>query len=151
MKLEAMDLEELARYAVTLKGWKWLPGMVDINGIRILYVRPNGEVRTVFDEGGYDAWLAHRTLIGASTNVGDHIPDFRDPATLGCLLAPVREAWGDRGIGIVAEWRPGRGAVSPVTLWGLSGSYPHGSTFRDVARVQHPTEAHALVAALEAA
>ena len=67
-------------------------------------------------------------------------PDFRDPATLGVLLGQVRGAWGepihtapcDDGAGGVYEWR----------------AWP----FADLSRYcAGPTEAHALVAALEAA
>jgi hypothetical protein len=63
-----------------------------------------------------------------------HTPDVRDPATLGCLLALVREAWGDSQIYVA-----GRG------LWDVFTSH-------DVEIVQDRyTEAEALVAALEAA
>ena len=66
----------------------------------------------------------------------DLLPDLTDPATLGCLLALVREAWGERTIGI--EWEDGEAAG-----WLITG-IEHNEISGD-------TEAEALVAALEAA
>jgi len=66
------------------------------------------------------------------------IPDLTDPATLGCLLALVREAWGDEAM---AAWpHPQAGRAKAWRVWrpGLPVAYG-------------PTEAAALVAALEAA
>ena len=68
------------------------------------------------------------------------IPDLTDPATLGCLLALVREAWGmPTGITVAYSDDTGRWVVS----W--SGG-THGGVCGEGA-----TEAAALVAALEAA
>ena len=76
-----------------------------------------------------DAW-------GSSTAV----PDLTDPATLGCVLALVREAWGD------SEMHMTLGAKGWVWLTGESRVY-------DVVMPINAgeTEAEALVAALEAA
>lgn len=51
--------------------FRWLPGM------RALYM---------MDESG---------VIYPSTNA---VPDLADPSTVGCLLALVRELWGDPGL-----------------------------------------------------
>ena len=62
------------------------------------------------------------------------LPDLTDPATLGCLLALVREAWVDPWVRVEPmsrEWR---------TLHSKAAPFCAG-----------PTEAAALVAALEAA
>jgi hypothetical protein len=56
----------LARRAVACRAWRWMPGMADCWG---------GRVR---EGDGLDRATA--------------FPDLTDPATLGCLLALVREA-----------------------------------------------------------
>jgi len=77
------ELKALARRAVACKGWRWMPGM---RGVRV-----DGTTDRIMDESE------------ASTPNADILPDLTDPATLGCLLALVREAftgadrlWGGR-------------------------------------------------------
>lgn len=78
----------------------------------------------------------------------DPLPDLTDPATLGCLLALVREAW--------APWRPG------LWLYVTVSSTPEGEfrfavsgRGRNSANVSmsdwYASEAEALVSALESA
>ncbi len=63
----------LSRRAVACKGWRWMPGM-----------------RTVRDDGhGFHIGCT----VAASKVKPEWLPDLQDPATLGCLLALVREAW----------------------------------------------------------
>ena len=71
-------------------------------------------------------------------------PDLSDPATLGCLLALVREAWGRRML--VAYYAP----LTTGQGWYVGDRFCGG---RDYPIVEAPsaTEAAALVAALEAA
>ena len=69
------DMLELARRAVACKHWRWTPGMLVLNGPRVLTV----------DE---------RDMTGL-------VPDLGDPATLGCVLALVRES---NGFGCLREW-----------------------------------------------
>ena len=109
----------LARRAVACAGWRWLPGMVDEYGDRATIVEPDGSI----------------------------LPDLTDPATLGCLLALVREAWGDDGLACVtAAYTHASGYEFRVL-----GGHHHGSTFQWMSERRHATEAEALVAALEAA
>jgi hypothetical protein len=108
---------ELAKRAVACKRWRWMPGMLTINGTRIQRT-PNVEITA--------AW-----------------PDLDDPATLGCLLALVREAWGDLGASV---WHDRR-----VGLWSwMAGGCTHG-VWRPFDEDGYTLEAEALVAALEAA
>ena len=68
------------------------------------------------------------------------VPDLTDPATLGCLLALVREAWGDPTLCVAYEhdtgyWHVGRWEDDGIAMRGKWGT----------------SEAHALTLALEAA
>jgi hypothetical protein len=77
---------------------------------------------------------------------GGATPDLSDPATLGCLLALVREAWGDPRLVAMDQ-----GDAGP--RWTLVRWDEEWGTVD--ARPGHPiaglTEAEALIAALEAA
>lgn len=115
---------ELARRAVACKGWRWMPGMLDMDGGRVL--QPLGLVTA------QRLQLAWAILSGPFA-----VPDLRDPATLGCLLELVREAWGPVIV------RPPEDAPAVVGWWEverLSDGKAWGGA----------TEADALVAALEA-
>lgn len=63
--------------AVACEAWRWRPGM--------LWWEREGLPDRVSGDGEWSGpW-------GAAV---DGWPDFRDPATLGCLVGLVREAWG---------------------------------------------------------
>ena len=75
---------------------------------------------------------------GIRTCRGELLPDLSDPATVGCLLALVREAWGDPclHVGLLpARWG----------VWTSQNMPLHECVGKAL------TEAEALVAALEAA
>jgi len=129
------EMIALARRAVACKGWRWMPGMKYIHRHDI----------------GPDVWSPRigrhgEKPVRAKTRK-DVLPMFHDPATLGCLLALVREAWND-----------------PAYLWGGHAEVRRDSeTLFVVLRFGHDangflverwvasgaTEAEALVAALE--
>lgn len=135
----------LGKRAVACKGWRWMPGMRAIEG--------------VLREGHSKVW--QRAIDGvhglewsqAHGGCWDPVPDLRDPATLGCLLALVRESHPGCAIWVARDC-----VVNPLddtehmlderegwTVCGGSGDdylspYGRGST-----------EAEALVGALEAA
>lgn len=121
-------MEELARRAVACKGWRWMPGMLVHNA--------DGPVR--IDGGDSDPfiygrcqWSGERFQLSVRSGP---CPDLTDPATVGCLLALVREAYRLRLW--LASSRDG-------DMWyvdAASGTLAHGKT-----------EGEALVAALEAA
>jgi hypothetical protein len=127
----------LARRAVACKGWRWMPGMRgELSSGLVVRLGPP-------DEGSL--WYA--VLAGGATCTVDMrhrsytvTPDLSDPATRGCLLALVREAWKDPALCALRElcgdwcWSVGRGEVA-TALRGQAAT----------------TEAEALVAALEAA
>ena len=114
----------LGKRLVACKGFRPMRGMLDMQG------------RT---------W--DQSLLWRWSNDVD-VPDLRDPATLGCLLALVREAWGDDAM-IVA-----RIDVLEVFIAPLPGGYPYEVMFsepRVAMRRRFGSEVEALVAALEAA
>ena len=76
-------LEQLERRAIACKRWRWMPGMLSNKDLRVTRCDDDGYVVGYYENMSYfDAC------------VPDSLPDLRDPATLGCLLALVREAWG---------------------------------------------------------
>jgi hypothetical protein len=121
---------ELAKRAVACKGWRWRCGMfAALDGIDGGY-----RARVCLVEGD-KFWSDATSLPYDSTS---YVPDLSDPATLGCLLALVREAWGQDDLGafrvIVGQW------CAEVTPQEGQHHAFYGSS-----------EAEALVAALEAA
>lgn len=119
------DFQTLARRAVACRHWRWMPGMVTETGIRVLRR----------DDDGYTIGYGPRTSYCIMEVTRDAIPSLTDPATLGCLLALVREAWG----------RPH--AFVEYTKWLEPPFYCNVKKRGFVGA----TEASALVAALEAA
>lgn len=127
---------DLARRAVACPVWRWMPGMrVSDVGI-VVFVDGSWLVTTVYIDDR-DGW-------STGSRIARHaLPDLDDPATLGCLLALVREAWGD--VRIVCEWHArerGDGVQDGWWIVDESGS---------VLPFTGGHEAEALVAALEAA
>ena len=125
------EQQELTRRAVACKAWwRWVPGVLTQFGR--IYEHPSGEVVL-----SGRAWR-----MGDIPTISDLLPDLTDPATLGCLLALVRKAWGDEG---VSATRDAPAAESPTRWWVCL------SNDAETVIGHGPTEAHALVAALEAA
>ena len=132
-------INELARRAVACRHWRWMPGMLALDSCneehpaRVIDAR-----RSVVYEDNDGA--IHEGVVSRSD-----LPDLTDPATLGCLLALVREAWEPhRGSDYIAS------TMHTGSGWGVGARY--GS--EGLAAIVLPTyasEAAALVAALEAA
>ena len=126
--------EELSQRAIACEGWRWLPGM------RATIPDAPGNARIVsIDEvaikGGFsDARWDHDSWTYGHPR--PCLPDLSDPATLGCLLALVRSAYGDPWI-----------RVEPMSSgWVCIYSKPPPGL-----PANGDTEAEALVAALECA
>ena len=105
------ELEELGRRAAACAKWRWLPGMLTDTGVRL--GARNGEVTIV-------------------------APDLSDPATVGCLLALVREAWPCAG-----------SAVSPMQYMNRWFVDLPGNESAEECSIISSSEVEALVLALE--
>jgi len=119
------NLEELARRAIACKRWRWMPGMR-------------------YQVGGTVGRLTDSQCKGKLPLVAETLPDLTDPATLGCLLALVREAWGNEAsvsLNISSFWAVGGARIQK----GKSA----GHTIN--LGIWKLTEVEALVAALEVA
>ena len=135
------QIEELARRAVACKRWRWMPGMLSNKDLRVTRCK---ELRvTRCDDDGYVVGY-YENLSYIAECVPDSLPDLRDPATLGCLLALVREAWGPTAsvsVNLSGFW-----AVGGATVLKGKGK---GSSIN--LGIWKPTELDALVSALEVA
>ena len=88
----------LGERAIACKHWKWLPGMLLDGGARVVDCLGGGDARGLircWDAGEGDSDRGYPAEFG--------LPDLTDPATLGCLLALVREAWGDASISVCKD------------------------------------------------
>jgi hypothetical protein len=116
------NLEDLARRAVACKRWRWMPGMR-------------------YQVSGTVGRLTDSQCKGKLPLVAEARPDLTDPATLGCLLALVREAHGAPAAYFM-------GSVN--NQWVVHHFTEPEAYWKSLTKWQ-PTEAAALVAALEVA
>lgn len=126
------NLHDLAHRAVACKAWRWMPGML------VVYP-PSVSAHLESKEGpfsGLKVTVCFRHTERDEEPYTGTRPDLTDPATLGCLLALVREVHGEPTLFVE------RHAIGPA--WQVhsveGGIFGEGST-----------EEEALVAALEAA
>ena len=133
---------DLARRAVACKHWRWQSGMEEVRRGRVMdVVTHDGEtLARALVRDRSTAYMNGSVNLMWTAVTSAWLPDLTDPATVGCLLAMVRAAWGDPHLACVGHWRSG---------WRVTGGKPHGGTFRYFAQDYHPSEAAALVAALE--
>ena len=141
-----MTENELAKRAVTCRRWRWMPGMLTLEEIIPPAITLGwDEARIINSDPGEDARVC--TVLGRVRDIhATALPDLTDPATLGCILHLVREAWNQPhaaaamgGFGWAVYSFVTNGIVGDEPA--INGRYGDGYT----------TEAEALVAALEAA
>lgn len=130
--------EDLSRRAIACAVWEWLPGMCA--------TLPGSSDRWTVSLSRADACWVEEVAPAA-------IPDLCDPATLGCLLWLVREAWEDpEALACGPQSYAGNGAWA-VTL-SVSGAMQPGrdAEYEKLGVVgRGASEAEALVVALEGA
>jgi len=133
------DMEQLGRRAVACSGWRWLPGMALKHGGKLCDgyqgLRGHGED----DDGTIHLEYATGNQWVRPENRVQCYPDLTDAATLGCLLALVRDAWGEADAAAVRE-------ANEIGQWWVVRNFG-GDYFGEPGK----SEAEALVAALEGA
>ena len=135
------QIEELGRRAVACKRWRWMPGMLSNKDLRVTRCKDLRVTRC--DDDGYVVGY-YENLSYIAECVPGTLPDLSDPATLGCLLALVREAWGPTAsvsVNLSGFW-----AVGGATVLKGKGK---GSSIN--LGIWKATEIDALVSALEVA
>lgn len=126
------DAMDVARRAVACRRWRWMSGM--------LSVMPGVDVGRVLLVGDWVHVSWDSELPAALCGPGEILPDLTDPATLGCLLALVREAWNDPRLRTEHD-----STYGDSYGWRVMGGDDDEKSSRCI------TEAWALVYALEAA
>jgi hypothetical protein len=122
--------------------------MLDADGRRAVAIRGEGLV-----------WYVGGHIVADDVLPRDRAPSRDDPATLGCLLALVREAWGDPAAHVAPyiTWVRGPSGDFDERGWWLRLCRQDGCAYRYTdgdgvsTYLAGPTEWDALVAALAAA
>ncbi len=133
--------DKLAKRAVACKHWQWLPGMLTLEDIVPPAITLGWDAARVLHADEGDAVRVCTVLGKVRAIHGTALPDFTDPATLGCLLSLVAKAHGVTMFDVhVVGTATGRASVWVLRLGESSERLSDG-----------PSKLAALVAALEAA
>jgi len=81
------SMVELAQRLVACEDWRWMTGMVTLDGSIVWAEGDNPFLNWIIISKG------HVTALRDSREL---LPDLTQPSTLGCLLQLVREAWQGR-------------------------------------------------------
>jgi hypothetical protein len=130
----------LGKRVVACRGWRWMPGMLTTDDERM-----SDEGWPDYEVMDFGASSVVETVEWRDRAKRTALPDLTDPATLGCLLALVREAFPGchaepNG---APEW-DGYDEAERDNWWAVFTCGPHRLMANGA------TEAAALVAALEA-
>ena len=134
------DMIYLGRRAVACKGWRWMPGMAGTDALGVPF-----RCALTHHSGGMMVVAGMAFMPAYPDALARMFPDLTDPATLGCLLALAREAWGCQGF-YVAQSNT-RIKDTDILGWDFFGNL-RGKSCKGML---YRSEAEALVAALEAA
>lgn len=127
------DMIALAREAVTSPRWRWMSGMRTA-------VRPS-RIKPSITIGG-------RRVSDDRPATPDDLPDFDDPATVGCLEALIQELYDHDGRDVIVDVRWAVGTDHRVVRWVRTRT---GARPETVGGYYHPSKVAALVTALKAA
>lgn len=146
------EMKALAQRAVACEHWRWMPGMAVSGGVFspwaqgiVGHVEDNTAcvMTSKRDDAGWpsDYMVSLNGIVVDGAQQWNMLPDLTAPATLGCLLHLVREAWEAPDASL--DYSDGRWSLRIWNSDNFASDFPLGECF-DI-------EAEALVAALEAA
>ena len=155
-ELKQLASRVLARRAVACKQWRWMPGMLvmsDPTAVPRVIGSPiwPSDLRARVTSAVLGRWFGvgefcvdhpdaeHETMSG--DDLPGTLPDLSDHATMGCLLALVRDAY----------HAPDAYLMGSVTKQWVVHHFAEPEAYWKPLSKWQPTEAAALVAALEAA
>lgn len=138
------EAETLGKQAIEW-GFEWdetAEGCLDTEGYRLIG----------YDDSGVVQWAGHGELTAwVEIDTETDIPDFRDDATMGCLLGQVRRVWADPAIHCAPALHRDGPAAGEIAHWHCFSSRKHApGTETRPCGVVGKTEIAALMAALKA-